>query len=356
MVELSPRAHRIQLISGVVGAVIVILMLIVYPNVTQKNLTQLETIKDRGYIRFLTLNSASTYYRDVNETNGFEYQMGRLFGEFIGVETKFVTVSHFADLYPELLFGSGDIVAAGLSKNESSFSSAVLYSPEYYEVTNQILFRKGTVERPRKIDDLGGGTLKVISGSSQAKLLRKLQRRYQDLAWIESDDIDSEELIEQVEDGKVDYALADSHEIALQRRFFPELRVGFELDRPKQLRWAFNHAEDNSLALAIEDFFTTIKIDGRLEQLIHRHYSHVAKFNYSDIQTLTLHIRNRLPSYEALFKQESLVRDIDWRLLAAIGYQESLWNERAVSPTGVRGLMMLTLAKARSTTKHSRRR
>jgi membrane-bound lytic murein transglycosylase F len=347
MVELSPRAHRIQLISGIVGAVIVILMLIVYPNVTQKNLTQLETIKDRGYVRFLTLNSASTYYQNINETNGFEYQLGLLFGKFIGVEAKFVTVSHFADLYPELLFGSGDIIAAGLSKNESSFSNAVLYGPEYYEVTNQILFRKGTVERPRKIDDLSGGTLKVISGSSQAKLLRKLQRRYQDLTWIESDNIDSEELIEQVEDGKVYYVLADSHEIALQRRFFPELRVGFELDRPKQLRWAFNHAEDNSLALAIEDFFRTIKTDGRLEQLIHRHYGHVTRFNYSDIQTLTLHIRKRLPSYEALFKQEAMNHDIDWRLLAAIGYQESLWNERAVSPTGVRGLMMLTQATAK---------
>ncbi len=270
-----------------------------------------------------------------------------MFGKFIGVEAKFITVPHFADLYPELLFGSGDVIAAGLSKNESSFSNAVLYGPEYYEVANQILFRKGTVERPRKIDDLSGGTLKVISGSSQAKLLRKLQRRYQDLTWIESDDIDSEELIEQVEDGKVNYVLADSHEIALQRRFFPELRVGFELDRPKQLRWAFNHAKDNSLALAIDDFFRTIKTDGRLEQLIHRHYGHVAQFSYSDIQTLNLHIRKRLPSYEALFKQEGMNHDIDWRLLAAIGYQESLWNERAVSPTGVRGLMMLTQATAK---------
>jgi len=347
MVELSPRAHRIQLISGVIGAVLVILMLIVYPNLTEKTVTEVEAIKERGYVRFLTLKSASTYYQDVNETNGFEYQLGILFSKFIGVETKFVTVSHFADLYPELLFGNGDIIAAGLSKNESSFSNAVLYGPEYYEVTNQILFRKGNIERPGEIDDLSGGTLKVVSGGSQAKLLRKLQHRYPDLAWIESDDIDSEELIEQVEDGKVDYALADSHEIALQRRFFPELRIGFELDRPKQLRWAFNHAQDNSLALAIEDFFTTIKTDGRLEQLIHRHYGHVTRFNYSDIQTLTLHIRKRLPSYEALFKQEAMNHDIDWRLLAAIGYQESLWNERAVSPTGVRGLMMLTQATAK---------
>jgi hypothetical protein len=33
---------------------------------------------------------------------------------------------------------------------------------------------------------------------------------------------------------------------------------------------------------------------------------------------------------------------IDWRLIAAIGYQESHWDAAATSPTGVRGLMMLT--------------
>lgn len=34
--------------------------------------------------------------------------------------------------------------------------------------------------------------------------------------------------------------------------------------------------------------------------------------------------------------------NIDWKLLAAMGYQESHWNPKAVSPTGVRGIMMLT--------------
>jgi len=38
---------------------------------------------------------------------------------------------------------------------------------------------------------------------------------------------------------------------------------------------------------------------------------------------------------------------IDWRLLAAIGYQESHWNPRARSPTGVRGIMMLTQSTMR---------
>ncbi len=347
MVELSPRAHRIQVIFGVIAASLIILLLIVYPGVIQKSLTQIEQIQQRGHIRFLTLNSASTYYQDNEGGNGFEYQLGLMFSEYIGVEAEFITVSRFADLYPELLFGSGDIVAAGLSTNESEFSHSVLYGPQYYEVTNQILYRRGTVERPRVTGDLIDKSLHVISGTSQVKLLQQLQKSYPDLAWIEHDDIASEELIELVEEGKADFILADSHDIALQRRFYPELRIAFELGHPKQLRWAFNHADDNSLALAVEAFFTQIRHDNRLAQLIHRHYSDIAGFNYADIRTFTRHVHNRLPKYEALFKQEAIASGVDWHLLAAIGYQESLWKARAKSPTGVRGLMMLTQVTAR---------
>ena len=80
---------------------------------------------------------------------------------------------------------------------------------------------------------------------------------------------------------------------------------------------------------------------------MHRHYSHVEKFNYSDIRTFTRRVETHLPKYEKLFKEAAIRVGFDWRLLASIGYQESLWNPRAKSPTGVRGLMMLTRATAR---------
>ncbi len=347
MAELSPLAHRVQLITGVIAALLVLLILIFQPGITQKPLTQLEKIQQRGYIRILTLNSASTYYLDIDSPNGFEYRLARWFSESIGVEAGFVTVSQFSDLYTELLFGTGDFVAAGLSKGESEFSSAVVYGPGYYEVKSQLLYRNGETKGPQKLEDIVGENLRIIRGGSQSKLLHKLKYQHPDLVWTEVDDIATEELIEMVDIGKINYIVADSHDIALQRRFFPELRIAFELGEPRQLRWAFNHEEDDSLATAISGFFKQIQEDGRLDQLIHRHYSQVASFNYSDIQTFNHHLETRLPKYTGLFKQEAENFNIDWRLLAAIGYQESLWNARAKSPTGVRGLMMLTQATAK---------
>ena len=347
MAELSSFWHRVQLTTGIIAALLVLLVLIFQPGITQKPLTQLEKIQQRGYIRILTLNSASTYYLDIDSPNGFEYQLARWFSESIGVEAGFITVSQFSDLYTELLFGTGDFVAAGLSKDESEFSSAVIYGPRYYEVKSQVLYRNGDVERPTKLEDIVDENLHIIRGASQSQLLHKLKQQHPELIWTEVDDIASEELIEMVDSGKANYIVADSHDIALQRRFFPELRIAFELGEPRQLRWAFNHAEDDSLSRAISTFFEKIKEDGRLEQLVHRHYSHVASFNYSDIQTFNIHLQSRLPKYQALFMQEAESFGIDWRLLAAIGYQESLWNARAKSPTGVRGLMMLTQVTAK---------
>ncbi len=347
MVELSPVAHRVQLISGLIAALAVFTILLISPGIDENALSTLDRIKKRGYLNVLTLNSATTYYQDIDGPNGFEYQLATWFAESIGVQPRFVVVSNYADLYPELLFGSGDIAAAGLSQGESDFSRSVVYGPRYYEVTNQVLYRKFEVDRPKQVRDLIGGSLKVISGTAHVKLLHGLQQYDSDLTWIEVDDIATEELIEQVDAGKVDYIIADSHEIALQRRYFPELRIAFELGEPRQLRWAFNYGDDDSLELAIEAFFAAIEADGRLEQLIHRHYSHVAKFNYSDIRTFTQRIETHLPRYELLFKRAAENVGLDWRLLAAIGYQESLWNERAKSPTGVRGLMMLTQTTAK---------
>ena len=53
-----------------------------------------------------------------------------------------------------------------------------------------------------------------------------------------------------------------------------------------------------------------------------------------------------LPSYRQTFINNANAHDLDWQLLVAMGYQESHLDPNAVSPTGVRGLMMLTNATA----------
>ena len=65
-----------------------------------------------------------------------------------------------------------------------------------------------------------------------------------------------------------------------------------------------------------------------------------------EIQTFLKHITTRLPHYRKEFQQAEKKTGIPWVLLASMSYQESKWNRHAISPTGVRGLMMLTRSTA----------
>ncbi len=65
-----------------------------------------------------------------------------------------------------------------------------------------------------------------------------------------------------------------------------------------------------------------------------------------EIQTFLKHITTRLPDYRDEFQHAEKQTGIPWVLLASMSYQESKWNRHAISPTGVRGLMMLTRSTA----------
>jgi membrane-bound lytic murein transglycosylase F len=186
-----------------------------------------------------------------------------------------------------------------------------------------------------------------VAGSSHAEHLADLQSEYPDLVWQEVQDVDSEELLVLVWQQLIDYTVADSTELTISRRFYPELRPAFAVSEAEPLAWAFARNGDDSLYNKAVEFFASITEDGSLDQLIERYYGHIADFDYVGTRRYQAHIQQRLPAYRELFQEVAEEYGLDWRLLAAVGYQESHWNPDAVSPTGVRGLMMLTRAAAK---------
>ena len=347
MVDLSPRAHRWQIAIGLIMALATFAALVLLPHYTRVPMTQLERIQQRGYIGVLTLNGEATYYEDVDGSEGLEFQLVSQFARSIGVEARFIVVDEFIDTYTELLYESADMAAAGLSDRDVIVNPNIIYGPAYFEASQQVLYRKDKQEKPASLADIKGATLEVKLGTSHHRYLIDHGEQFPELVWQVRNKVATEEMIERVDTGEIAFLMADSHEIALQRRFYPELRVAFDAGEPKQLRWAVKKKTDDSLLLAMQAFFDEIRLDGRLDQLVHRYYGHVEEFNYSDLQTFSRMVRERLPRYRELFQRAAEEQEMDWRLLAAIGYQESLWNAKAKSPTGVRGIMMLTQATAK---------
>ena len=151
-------------------------------------------------------------------------------------------------------------------------------------------------------------------------------------------------------DQEISYTLGQSHEVARLQHFYPELQIGLKLPEAQHLGWAFpRFSQDDSLYLVANQFLERLRRTGVLEQIIDRYYGHVTEdgFDYVNMRTYYRHIRERLPLYRNFFEQIAARHGMDWRLLAAIGYEESQWNPNAESATGVRGLMMLTQSTAR---------
>jgi len=308
----------------------------------QKNL--LEQVKDRGELRVLTRNAATTYYIGPHGPTGPEYELVRAFAEYLGVEVKLVVEDNLPEILRKIASGDAHIAAAGLTITEERQKS-IRFAPPYQTITQQVVYRQGN-KRPRSIEELGDGFLEVLANSSHAERLTKLKKDYPSLSWMETDDMISSELITLVVEQVIDYTVADSNDVALMRRYHPEVRVAFDISEQQHLAWAMPKSEDQSLYQAAVDFFDSIKESGELKATLARHYGYIRNYDYAGTPTYMRHIQRRLPTYQEQFQKAAKANDLDWRLLAAVAYQESHWNPLAVSPTGVRGIMMLTKVTA----------
>ncbi|GMQ83776.1 MAG: membrane-bound lytic murein transglycosylase MltF [Gammaproteobacteria bacterium] len=307
--------------------------------------SQLDRVKDNGELRVLTRNSGTTYYEGPNGPNGLEYDLAAGFAEHLGVKLKVETPENLSQILRKIQAGVADMAAAGLTVTAER-QALLNFSTSYQRITPQLVYRVGT-RTPKNLDKLQGN-LEVVTDSSHAERLRILQDEYPNLSFQENSELDSEQLLNLVWEQVIDYTVADSNEVAISRRFYPELRVAFDISSPEPLAWAFPNGEDRSLIEEANKYLKVIKDNGQLDQLLERYYGYVTDFDYVGTRRYMKHIEQRLPRFRRWFEEAGEMTGVDWRLLAAIGYQESHWNPRAVSPTGVRGIMMLT----RNTMRH----
>ena len=150
------------------------------------------------------------------------------------------------------------------------------------------------------------------------------------------------DLLDMVNTGEIDYTIVDSNAYDLNRSLIPNARIAFNISSPEQLAWAFPLNKDDSLYKEAQKFLAQIKTDGTLDETVDAVYGHLNELDYGDALTFAKRLDRRLPKWESLLRSAADEHQLDWQLLAAISYQESHWNPKAVSPTGVRGFMMLT--------------
>ncbi len=307
----------------------------------------LERVKEDGVLRVITRNSPATYFQDRNGETGFEYELVQRFADDLGVKLQIETADNLDDLFNQLGLPNGPVLAAAGLVSSEQRKQQVRFSHPYLEVTPQIIYRNGK-PRPTDAGDLVGKRILVLKGSSHAEQLAELKKQYPALQYEESDQVEVVDLLRMVDEGQIDLTLVDSNEVAMNQVYFPNVRVAFDLGDGRDQRWAVAAGEDNSLLNEINEFIDKVHKNGTLQRLKDRYYGHVDVLGYVGAYTFAQHLQQRLPRYENHFKTSAKKEQVDWRLLAAIGYQESMWQAEVTSKTGVRGLMMLTQRTAQA--------
>lgn len=324
------------------GAVLVVMLLAVTLYMLRNS--PLPEVQVSKKLVVVTSSGPNTFYvKNEGEYSGFENDLIHLFVSYLGPEysVNIITADQLGDVIPELLAGKAHIAAANLSITPGR-AEIVKFGQPYLDVQQHIAYNQEQNNAPKSIKYLLGKHIHVPKGSSYVERLKTLQANQPMLSWQEIESTSTDELIEQVNMGILDYTVADDRIIDILKNYYPNVSKGMALGKPEQLAWAFPKNGDPWLYQQSSDFFKKIKKNGTLKNLIERYYGHIDRLDPVDVIKFLELTNTRLPKFAPLFKRAQDLNDIDWRLIAAISYQESHWDQYNTSPTNVRGMMMLT--------------
>ena len=306
----------------------------------------LDQVLETGELRVVTRLSPTAYVLGPDgRPTGPEFDLTRAFADELGVELVIEPVQSVSEVLPYMLAGKAHIAAAGLSITPSRREFLNFGHP--YQMVDMHLIYKLGAGKPLSIQDVIGRSIEVVAGTSHVDMLAALRDVYPELSWVENSEVEVADLLEKVASGEIEFTIADSTEFNLQRHFYPDLRVALDLEVGDPLAWAFPRGSGDSLLARADEFLISAERAGTLARVRDRYYGHTDEFDYVGTRNFIRHYETRLPRYREAFEEAGKKFGIDWRLLAAIGYQESHWRSQAVSPTGVRGIMMLTEDTAR---------
>lgn len=290
-----------------------------------------------GALIVATHNSPTAYYLGAHGPEGPEYELASRFGRAVGVPVKFLLLPNVEAVLDAVATGRAHLGAAGLAVTPE-WRRKVEFSRPYQRVPLHVVYHQ-KAPRPAGPAALVGRRVAVVAGTAHALALRAVAARTPGLRYAEVPHVDPLDLLDQVWGGELDATVADRNELALTHSYHPELRVAFDLEGMDELAWALPHG-DPAIAARANAFLAWNEND--MAELITRYYTPDERFDYAGARALVRDAQDRLPALREHFEHSAREVSEDWRLLAAIGYQESRWLPGVVSATGVRGIMMLT--------------
>ena len=309
-------------------------------------------LQERRVIRVLVTYNRTNFFIQDGRERGFEHELIQQLTDFLNRDMvrdeppfRVVTLPlPFEDLVARLRAGEGDVVAAGLTITPER-AALVDFTEPYLPEVDEILVTAGDVTGIDRLEDLAGHMVHVSSGRSYAGHLRALSERLEadGLAPIEVVEVDphleTEDLLQLVNAGLIELTVADHHIASIWAENLPNivLRPDLAINRGGRIAWAIR--QDSPLLREGLDAFMAEHQRGTL-------LGNVLFARYFEDDTwisnpLAPEQQQDLARYADLFILHGRRYGFDWRLIAALAFQESKLDQGLVSPAGAVGLMQI---------------
>ena len=277
------------------------------------------------------------YVDDQGETRGLEHDLVEAFAQELGVGVNYVLVSP-NEVAERLNAGEAHLAIGWLPAPEDG---ALQATPAILETGDMLVQHEASLPLADP-SELGGRTVHALAGSRQLAHLRALQQQIPDLQVVEYGEGDLFSLFEALGARKVDLIAVDERIVPIAAQFFPFIEATLDLGNERPIVWWLGHHPNAELASRTKTFVERAQLDGTLARLEDRYFGHVQRLKQADIVAFLGKIETMLPKLRKHFEAAQTITGLDWRLIAAVAYHESQWDPLATSPTGVRGIMMLT--------------
>ncbi|MBP9712399.1 MAG: membrane-bound lytic murein transglycosylase MltF [Sterolibacterium sp.] len=292
--------------------------------------------------------------------SGFERDLVDAFAQELGLKVRVILVHDHNQLIALLREGKAHFAASAtvLDKLEGVRYTAPLRESQQLIVQSADAI---AVDEPEKLE---GRQIEALEGSPEAAALKVLSAQAGaasvnlgvgvvqaaegagshavNFSLTEQRGMSEIDLLARVSERKSELAATDRLHFDIASNFYPDLQVAQTLEGRVRFAWAFPEEGDPQLFEKAQQFIARTQQSGALARLDDRYFGHIHRLDQFSIASFLERIGSTLPRLRREFVAAQAVTGIDWRLLAAVAYQESLWNPLATSPTNVRGIMMLT--------------
>jgi membrane-bound lytic murein transglycosylase F len=298
----------------------------------------LERLQSRGTLHIATVAGPLSCYLGETGAAGMEYELASRFSRELGLTAQFT-------VYPTR-HAAGQAVKNGMEDMASNIYPATVEESSSYLSSSWMqthpVFAHHMGNKAFNPEKMNNTELVLPDHSKLSLLLNEYK-----LKTTEIGNSSEEEILALVNAGNYSHTLSTTAQLKAHANSLPYLVSGRTLQQPVDMRWLFPRIYDSSLRDRANHFLKQQLDSGALKELQDRYIHKLPKRDFVTRKSFWKHVESRLTKYIPLFKKAAEDTGIDWRLLAAIGYQESHSNRKETSPTGVRCIMMLTRDTAR---------